>query len=191
MDRLDQKVPKMRKRASAEAVSHRRIERLIDEILAELSDQDSLRALLGYGHSFIEVLPLATKLREIQEFHLLQGLLLAQSRQFFARMQTEPDGKRALAEYCYNSCGLKEVVAGGSDRVGDKHRIFFESGSTIAHLIGYLAKRIYGRADGTRSGTSRKRGAKDLLPVTARIMTNNLAGVTALPGLVSELNTAS
>jgi len=162
------------------------IEKHFAEILKELnSNRDaSLDMLLRSVHSLIDVLPIAAALRPVQDHYLLQGLLFAQAEiQFFQRLRKQSEQKRVLAEYSMRQCELQEQLqAFQKGEPPTLNRVFFESGSTIAHLIGMFANAL--------SKAQRKRSAVDggdPEPLQSTIVTNNLTAVTALAGLVANL----
>lgn len=166
------------------------VTRLLNELKQELAlnGVPSVKELVDQLHSLIDVLPVATLLKPIQDYHLLQGLLHAGAEmQFFDRLQDAAEEKAKLAKYSYEKCGLKAVVAEFRDqRKPHVQRLFFESGSTIAHVIGVFAEHLFdtqqivARSLAGKNGTSESR-----LPV--KIVTNNLTGVTALAGLADDV----
>ena len=75
------------------------IKQHFDAILRELAKApaNAVQELLNCGDSLLYVLPIATTLRPIQDFRLLEGLLYAQSEvQFFRRMNSAAEQKQAL-----------------------------------------------------------------------------------------------
>lgn len=162
------------------------INTLFNQILDELSENraSATQELVSCTQSLIDVLPVAATLRPIQDYSLLQGLLFTQSEsQFFRRLTKEADQKQSLAKYCLDNCELGTEVRKFLDQEEPGlRRLFFESGSTIAHCIGLFAKKL--------SNAQHKRLASIGTPVPtlgSTVVTNNLTGVTALAGLVKEL----
>ncbi len=164
------------------------VDALFNQILGELTQNrdNATQALLGCVHSLVDVLPIAATLRPIQDYKLLQGLLFAQSElQFFNRLIVEAEQKQSLAKYCLSECELDAQVRHFLDNERPTlRRFFFESGSTIAHPIGMFADRLSKAQQKRKSSASED---KSLPTLDSTVVTNNLTAVTALAGLVGNL----
>jgi hypothetical protein len=173
------------------------ITELFDTLLGEVSrsPNSAVPELLERAHALLDVLPIATTLRPMQKYNLLQGLLHAQSEAlFFERVATEPEQKQAVARYAYDKGGLKDEVRRFLDnRPPALRRLFFESGSTIAHLVGHFAvqvsdvQRTRYQAQPTVSVSCKQEEESAPPLMQSAVITNNLTGVTALAGLVEQL----
>jgi hypothetical protein len=110
----------------------------------------------------------------LYDLHLLEGVERA-SAQFITRLVNEhPKEKANIAECAvehYHERGLTSAVDAGSN-VNSIPKYFYESGSVIAYIVGKLAQELAQRASN---------------PPRMSALTNNLAALTALAGLIEDV----
>jgi hypothetical protein len=137
-------------------------------------------------------LHLVEALQLIDEMGLLAGISALSQSDFFQRLTTAAEQKQNMASYLME----KEPLAGALsdyerdpddfDFSGEPELIFFESGSTVAYLIGKLAGRIAAlRKSNQRDGRSSDIPVKT--PFPRGVVTNNFFGVTAFANLVQSV----
>jgi hypothetical protein len=143
-----------------------------------------------------EALPVAWSIISGQRLGIYQGVLFGQEvgSKFFRRLEDGPAQKSLLGEYCLKKCGLGRIAEHLGDSKCEQGRLFFESGSTIAYVIGKFALALSNRRDSYISNMTRTGGSGTLASIRASapalpasVITNNLIGITALSGLVTDV----
>jgi hypothetical protein len=125
-----------------------------------------LKWLLG-KHDFLEEMDL------LSDIGLLEGLAIAKSLPFFKRLKECPGEKKSLGKYLSEMQLVHELPTAGQSE-SPRVRCFFESGSTIAYVIGASAKHIRAKVQNANHDA-----------VDAHFCTNNFFGITAFSGLVT------
>jgi hypothetical protein len=129
---------------------------------------DALQATINKYH---ELLPIARQIEALVRLGVLAGLVPQhQVVRFLKRLREGEDEKRRLATYALGHFIVKPTAE--KDTIRLPKRVFFESGSTIAYLIGALAQWIE-----ENPGLPRPL-------VLPEVQTNNLLSLTAFVGLI-------
>jgi hypothetical protein len=173
--------------------------RLLLRVLGPLRDRltsDDLEALNAQAESISAVFDLASALHVGQRYGFYQGLLTGIHDSPFnqARLAEGTELKQALAGYCLQKvfqADLDQFQRPGPNSDGGesrRQRLFFESGTTIAFIIGRLALAI-DEARQARGRADREHGLPASTPplFPATVETNSFIGQTALAGLVEQM----
>jgi hypothetical protein len=151
-----------------------------------LSEDDVQNYLVSHPHVLVaaleaainryhEALPVAEQILDLVRLGVLAGLIPRhQVVQFLVRLSEGADEKQRLAEFCLSRLNKLIRTAEDGKQFIQKGRHFFECGSTIAYLIGALARLI------------EEKGPGKPLP-HPEVLTNNLLSLTAFIGLIERV----
>jgi hypothetical protein len=109
---------------------------------------------------------------KLLEAGLLEGIAAVADTKFHERLHRNEKQKQRLAEFAFHECGLKSEIDRFLVKKVHPSRLFFESGSTIAYIIGLFARKI----------REAKSGLLDSI-----VLTNNVLAIPALAGLAANV----
>jgi hypothetical protein len=130
-------------------------------------------------------LPLVEAVRMVDKMGLLVGMGALHESEFYSRLFDATEQKENMADYLLDRAPLvgalrdygdMKAADAEKDVIADLGSVFFESGSTIAYLIGKLATKI-----------AELRRSEPKPPFQADVVTNNFWGTTAFANLVRNI----
>ncbi len=117
--------------------------------------------------------PLMSQTELLNEIGLLEGMKNLKQFSYFERLARSQEAKVKIAEYTLRLPSFADVFAAEESQGSlPTVKLFLESGSTLAYVIGLLAK--------TASISKR--------PLRFDVLTNNYFGMTGLAGLVANVD---
>ncbi len=125
------------------------------------------------SHDFLEQMDV------LRSIGLLEGLQEAAHMKFFERLMEKPVEKKALGEFLAKAHIGPEIEAQLGDNQFVAPRFFFESGSTLAYVIGESARQIRGKLPRKDRGLART--------LEGQFLSNNFFGMTGFSGLVKHV----